>query len=252
MKRQILLSEGRFIDWAIVFIVAKKFILPFRKWKAFQLGLITEKGKRTDKKITTIEEKNAYTVLDRMIRKIRIFVGDRWFLKLTLAYLLLKEGDESREYSETLLLEDENSIVKTFDISSNESITFRYSENPETFTFLISTGLKTPDGIETTSIFGSDEIPKKGNENLLSNFNKVFSKFENSGFDIIKIKDLEGNSASVSINYGNYEIKIESSGSNMLYLGKLYITFDSISKKLKFIQFWKNFINNIKEKKNDL
>ena len=54
-----LLTEGRLIDFFIVYAMAKKFITPFTRWKAYDLGIIDEKGKRTNKRIKYITDKKS-------------------------------------------------------------------------------------------------------------------------------------------------------------------------------------------------
>lgn len=234
------LTEGRLIDLVLLYYIAKKFITPFTKWKAFSLGIIDNKGKRTLKKITTVEEKNAYTLLDRMIRKIRVFVGDKWFLKLTLSYLLIKEDYEVNANDSTLLLEDEESKVFNFKVSNVEGISIRYKEFPDTYSLFISSYLETTNGKEITSIFGSDEIPKEENSGLLDKFSKVFNKLTSSGFEEININDTDGNEVKVTINHDD-ELKIESIPTEKLYMGKFYTVFASDENKLRFIQLWNKF-----------
>lgn len=58
---------GRGIDTVIVFRVLKLLTTPWKDQAAFKEGLIDEKGKRTKKKPTTSKEKDAYTLLHRLI-----------------------------------------------------------------------------------------------------------------------------------------------------------------------------------------
>ena len=58
---------GRGIDTVIVFRVLKLLTTPWKEHAAFKEGLIDEKGKRTKKKPTTKQEKDAYTLLHRLV-----------------------------------------------------------------------------------------------------------------------------------------------------------------------------------------
>ena len=58
---------GRGVDTVIVFRVLKLLTTPWKEQAAFKEGLIDEKGKRTKKKPSTSKEKDAYTLLHRLI-----------------------------------------------------------------------------------------------------------------------------------------------------------------------------------------
>lgn len=69
---------GRAIDLFVTYRFIKLLVTPFEKTEAFKLGIIDEKGKRslepgTDKPTTlrTIEERNAYTVLHKLVFNIK-------------------------------------------------------------------------------------------------------------------------------------------------------------------------------------
>ena len=57
----------RGIDTVIVFRVLKLLTTPWKEQAAFEQGLIDEKGKRTNKKPKSSKEKDAYTLLHRLI-----------------------------------------------------------------------------------------------------------------------------------------------------------------------------------------
>jgi len=245
MKKQII-NEGRFIDLAIVLLMAKKFILPFRKWKAYKLGLIDEKGHRTKKKARTSEEKNAYTHLDKMIRKIRVFVGDRWFLKLSLAYLLMKENKDDTSDFDLLVEQDEGlEIRKTVPLSSKENLIFRYKDKGFTFSFFIITDFTDMDDSKIiTSSFGSSNIPKMGNEDLFKDLNEIFTNLFTGGEDIFEVMDENKEDSIVTVNYSQAELKIESTF-NELTLGKLYTTFLSTKVTQDVQNTWEEFFEEI-------
>jgi hypothetical protein len=56
---------ARTIDFLISYRVVKGLITPFNKTKAFELGIIDEKGVvlKKSKELRTVKEREAYTVL---------------------------------------------------------------------------------------------------------------------------------------------------------------------------------------------
>ena len=54
------------VDLYLVYEFVKRLATPFNETKAFELGLIDEKGKKL-KKASSKEEKNAMTYYDRLI-----------------------------------------------------------------------------------------------------------------------------------------------------------------------------------------
>jgi hypothetical protein len=239
---KVLILDGRFIDAATIYILARKMILPFPKWRAFRLGLIDAKGKRTKKPVRTSEEKSAYTLLDRMIRRIRRFVGDRWFLKLSLSYLLLAEANDDFPTANFLLLE-ENEHKSIVDIGNNEKIIFTYQDNIDTFTFFISSLL----GDKVTSNFGNQKIPKKNNKEFIRKLNDVFSDLLSGGLKQFSIDDGMGNDINISITYSDAELGIESitPPNSELFLGKFYSVFTTKEKTMEFQKQWNSFYNSI-------
>ena len=246
-----LLNEGRILDAFIVYMIAKKFITPFKKWRAFELGLIDEKGKRTKKKVTTSEEKDSYTLLDRMIRKIRVFVGDKWFLKLTLAYLLLKEEISFKESRNFKLLQEnsEKSQYKTVQIGALESVSFYYDEGLDNIEIYVESNIKDPTtgNIYVTSSFGGF-IPKKNRQDevFISVLNFAFSNLLNGGIKEYIITDINGTGIPFKISYSSKEIKMDSTTSESgLDLGKFYLMFNNRTEVTRFMDTWSNFYQSI-------
>lgn len=239
-----LLNEGRFLDTVLIFYIAKKFITPFKRWRAFELGLIDEKGKRTKKKIKTSEEKNAYTLLDRLIRKVRVFVGDHWFLKLTLAYLLLKE-DFGFEENKKLINENINQLEGQVQIGSLESIYFYYNKDESVFG--IHSSLKNPE-IEGTGIITSQFGGK-----FPFNIKKLFSIL-NSGFSNLlqggyREEYFQEESFILKFSYSANEIKIESVLDEGITIdnqfGKFYVMFNNKEEAKNFMNKWEEFYDRI-------
>lgn len=119
-----------YIDAAIIFRILMKLVTPFNKTKAFELGLIDDKGKSL-KKAKTSDEKGAMTLVDRMVfnlkRLLGTIPGGRTRLASYIAALaLLKEHVEktyNKETSDMLLekLEEKKIIPKIeHDIGTKE------------------------------------------------------------------------------------------------------------------------------------
>ena len=62
---------GRAIDLFVTYRFIRLLTTPLNQSDAYKLGIIDEKGKRTDKKLTTSQEKNAYTVLHKLVFNIK-------------------------------------------------------------------------------------------------------------------------------------------------------------------------------------
>jgi hypothetical protein len=50
-------------------------VTPFNKTKAFELGIVDETGKRTDKEITTSEERDAFNLFHRLVFNLKRLLG---------------------------------------------------------------------------------------------------------------------------------------------------------------------------------
>jgi hypothetical protein len=93
------LFEGALLDYTIVYLVAKRLTLPIKEWEAFKLGIIDEEGKKIrDPKGS--KERDAYTLLDKLILKLKHLIGNHKLRVFTAALLL-------REQNEEVILEDE-------------------------------------------------------------------------------------------------------------------------------------------------
>ena len=62
---------GRAIDLFVTYRFIKLLTQPFVKTDAYKMGIIDEKGNRTDKKLYKIDERNAYTVLHKLVFNIK-------------------------------------------------------------------------------------------------------------------------------------------------------------------------------------
>ena len=62
---------GRAIDLFVTYRFIKLLTTPFVKTDAYKMGIIDEKGNRTDKTLYKVDEKNAYTVLHKLVFNIK-------------------------------------------------------------------------------------------------------------------------------------------------------------------------------------
>jgi len=66
---------GRAIDLFVTYRFIRLLTTAFADSDAYKMGIIDEKGQRTDKKLTTSAEKNAYTVLHKLVFNIKKIFG---------------------------------------------------------------------------------------------------------------------------------------------------------------------------------
>ena len=66
---------GRAIDLFVTYRFIRLLTTPFEKSDAYKMGIIDKKGNRTDLKMTTANEKNAYTVLHKLVFNIKKLFG---------------------------------------------------------------------------------------------------------------------------------------------------------------------------------
>lgn len=95
-KYPLLLNEGRGIDFIIIFAIAKKFATPFKKMKAYKMGIIDSKGNIL-RAPATRKEKNAFTPLDNIVTRIKRLIPKNLWYMLTFAYIF-KGFTDQRSY----------------------------------------------------------------------------------------------------------------------------------------------------------
>lgn len=62
---------GRAIDLFVTYRFIRLLTTPFEKTDAFKMGIIDKDGNRTDKKLYKVDEKNAYTILHKLVFNIK-------------------------------------------------------------------------------------------------------------------------------------------------------------------------------------
>lgn len=108
---------GQAVDLFLVYQFIKRLSTPFEETKAYELGLIDEKGKRL-KKASTRDEKDAMTYYDRLIFNLKRLIAKAGiqskFVTFAAALFLLKEEqsgtkrDEEVTERELMLFKEQN------------------------------------------------------------------------------------------------------------------------------------------------
>lgn len=109
---------SRAVDAIIVYRILRKLTTPFTETPAYRLGIIDERGKilRKFSDLNSAEERDAYTLLDRLVWRLkriieRVPFENRKLMNLTAALMLVKEHSEDR--TEPMGIEVEfNRLVK--------------------------------------------------------------------------------------------------------------------------------------------
>ena len=126
------------IDAFITFMFLKLLVTPFNKTEAFRLGIIDERGKvlRKYKTLERIEERQAYTILHRLVFNVKKLIekvpgGKSRLASYAAALFLIKEHVREYQDSDGQLLEKElykylkdNDLVEEDDGEIKEEITF--------------------------------------------------------------------------------------------------------------------------------
>lgn len=95
VDEKIILREGRWIDAAILLVLTKRLLTPLNKTDAYKLGLIDKKGKKIKDPVTP-KEKDAFSMLNRLIIKIKRLLGTVGIAALGAFLVFLKEENESK------------------------------------------------------------------------------------------------------------------------------------------------------------
>jgi hypothetical protein len=119
----------RFVDAVITYRILKKLVTPFDETAAFRLGIIDRKGKllRKDADLRTDEEREAYTVLDRLVWRLKRIIekvptDNKRLLSLAAALTLIKE--HANDATEAVFLEREFISIQPTVESLNEVTDF--------------------------------------------------------------------------------------------------------------------------------
>ena len=120
---------GRAIDTLIVFRVIKLLVTPFKETKAYELGIIDERGNnlRKAKTLSSGEEKDSYTLLHRFVFNIKKLIekvpgGKSRLGTYASALFLIKEHLKDKIEDEELLEKEFYKYLKDNDLVEPYSI----------------------------------------------------------------------------------------------------------------------------------
>lgn len=89
---------SRFVDAIITYRILKKLVTPFEETAAYRLGIIDRRGKllKKENELNTVEERDAYTLLDRLVFRLKriiekVPVENKRLVSLAAALTLIKE-----------------------------------------------------------------------------------------------------------------------------------------------------------------
>jgi len=94
---------GRFVDSVIAYRILRLLTTPFEETDAFRLGIIDAKGKELKKMrdLNTVEERDAYSILHRMVYRIKriiekVPIDNKKIATFAAALSLIKEHAEDK------------------------------------------------------------------------------------------------------------------------------------------------------------
>ena len=165
------------IDAFITFRFLKLLVTPFNKTEAFKLGIIDERGKvlRKYKTLAKIEERNAYTILHRLVFNIKKLLeklpgGKSRLASYAAALFLIKEHVREYQDSDGILLEKEfykylkdNDLIEEEDGEIREEITFADKLLKGTYKLVQDVGVDEDDKVvgkkgDTVTVY-ADTVP---------------------------------------------------------------------------------------------
>jgi hypothetical protein len=119
---------NKVVDLILIYQFLKRLTTPFEKTKAYELGLIEKDGKRTDKKIETKEEEEAYGYFDRLVFNIKRLIekipgGKSRLGSYAAALFLIKESaNPKKNYTEEELIEGWMTAMNDLEKSTSKTL----------------------------------------------------------------------------------------------------------------------------------
>jgi hypothetical protein len=108
---------SRFVDSIITYRILNLLVTPFDKTPAYRLGIIDKDGKELKKMrdLNTVEERDAYTLLHRLVFRLKkiiqkVPIENKKLVSLAAAYALIREDYENNRESTDLELRFINKI----------------------------------------------------------------------------------------------------------------------------------------------
>ena len=121
---------GKFVDSVIAFRILHMLVVPFENTEAFRLGIIdkTGKGLKKMRELNTVEERDAYTLLHRLVFRLKRIINkvpieNKKLVSLAAAYALIREdlaaGKESINLEEKFLRKlDEDLTLELMEVNA--------------------------------------------------------------------------------------------------------------------------------------
>jgi len=129
---------GRFVDSLIAYRILRMLVTPFEETDAFRLGIIDAKGKEIKKmaSLNTVEERDAYSILHRMIFRIKkiiekVPVENKRLVSFAAALSLIKEHYQNNKEP----LDLEMQYLNRLNTNLNEELEFIEQYEKKIFTF---------------------------------------------------------------------------------------------------------------------
>ena len=152
---------GRAIDLFVTYRFLKLLTTPFEKTEAFKLGIIDNRGKvlRRYKTLERIEERQAYTILHRLVFNIKKLIekipgGKSRLASYAAALFLIKEHMQEYQDTDGQLVEKEfykylkdNDLVEEDDGEIKEEVTFADKLLKGTYTLVQDVGVDEDDKV---------------------------------------------------------------------------------------------------------
>lgn len=131
---------GRFVDSIIAYRILYLLVTPFDQTPAYKLGIIDAKGKELKKmsQLNTVDERDAYTLLHRLVYRIKriiekVPIENKKLVSLAAAYSLIREEYETGK--ETVDLEVKYINKLSEDLSEEVVMVNSFLAEEKMFTF---------------------------------------------------------------------------------------------------------------------
>jgi hypothetical protein len=185
---------GRFIDNAIAYRILSLLVTPFNQTPAYKMGIIDEKGKELKKmsQLNTIEERDAYTLLHRLVFRIKKIIEkvpfeNKRLVSLAAAYSLIRECVDKEEEPIGL----EMRFINIIETNLNEEVILveQFLQKNKMFTFKqfseddgASAGVPANNAAATPGIagFGKDVPVSKKKQKEYTSGNGIFRRNANT------------------------------------------------------------------------
>ncbi len=131
---------GRFVDSVIAFRILRLLTTPFSDTEAYRLGIIDNKGKELKKmaQLNTTAERDAYTILHRMVFRLKkivekVPIDNKKLASFAAALALVKECVEKNK--EPIDLESKYIDMLQLELTEEKQTVSMFIENQYMFTF---------------------------------------------------------------------------------------------------------------------